>query len=71
ARPVPVRRHPDVRPARRRRARTTVRHRRQRVRAVSAKLDTAALLDLDSQVQLDNKDPLDVAKAWLKSAGLD
>ncbi|MFI1565228.1 ABC transporter substrate-binding protein [Streptomyces sp. NPDC020490] len=39
--------------------------------AVSAKLDTKALLDLDSQVQLDNKDPLDVAKAWLKSAGLD
>ncbi|MFI9644942.1 ABC transporter substrate-binding protein [Streptomyces sp. NPDC052040] len=38
--------------------------------AVSAKLDTAALLDLDSQVQLDHKDPLDVAKAWLKSAGL-
>ncbi|WP_199836097.1 ABC transporter substrate-binding protein [Streptomyces sp. TP-A0356] len=38
---------------------------------VSAKLDTAALLDLDGQVQLDNKDPLDVAKAWLKSAGLD
>jgi osmoprotectant transport system substrate-binding protein len=39
--------------------------------AVSAKLDTAALLDLDAQVQLENKDPLDVAKAWLKSAGLD
>jgi osmoprotectant transport system substrate-binding protein len=39
--------------------------------AVSAKLDTAALLDLDTQVQLDSKDPLDVAKAWLKSAGLD
>ncbi|MEU6098853.1 ABC transporter substrate-binding protein [Streptomyces sp. NPDC047079] len=38
--------------------------------AVSAKLDTAALLDMGSQVQLDNKDPLDVAKAWLKSAGL-
>jgi osmoprotectant transport system substrate-binding protein len=38
--------------------------------AVSAKLDTAAMLDLDTQVQLDNKDPLDVAKAWLKSAGL-
>nr|WP_206328471.1 ABC transporter substrate-binding protein [Streptomyces sp. S3(2020)] len=38
--------------------------------AVSAKLDTVTLLDLDSQVQLDNKDPLDVAKAWLKSAGL-
>ncbi|MGI5458920.1 ABC transporter substrate-binding protein [Streptomyces sp. CA-249302] len=38
--------------------------------AVAAKLDTKALLDLDSQVQLDNKDPLDVAKAWLKSVGL-
>ncbi|MDR3083130.1 MAG: ABC transporter substrate-binding protein [Streptomyces sp.] len=39
--------------------------------AVSVKLDTAALLDMDAQVQLENKDPLDVAKAWLKSAGLD
>ncbi|MEU9353084.1 ABC transporter substrate-binding protein [Streptomyces griseoloalbus] len=38
---------------------------------VSAKLDTETLLDLDAQVQLDKKDPLDVAKAWLKSAGLD
>jgi osmoprotectant transport system substrate-binding protein len=38
--------------------------------AVSAKLDTKALLDLDAQVQLQKKDPLDVAKAWLKSAGL-
>lgn len=38
--------------------------------AVSAKLDTAALLDLDTQVQLENKDPLDVAKAWLTSVGL-
>ncbi|MGW2832417.1 ABC transporter substrate-binding protein [Streptomyces sp. NPDC001286] len=38
--------------------------------AVSAKLDTKTLQDLDSQVQIDNKDPLDVAKAWLKSAGL-
>ncbi|MGM7444109.1 ABC transporter substrate-binding protein [Streptomyces tunisiensis] len=38
--------------------------------AVSAKLDTKTLLDLDAQVQLDKKDPLDVAKAWLKSAGL-
>ncbi|WP_030663173.1 ABC transporter substrate-binding protein [Streptomyces cellulosae] len=37
---------------------------------VSAKLDTKSLLDMDSQVQLENKDPLDVAKAWLKSAGL-
>lgn len=38
--------------------------------AVSAKLDTKTLLDLDSQVQLESKDPLDVAKAWLKTAGL-
>ncbi|MER6410341.1 ABC transporter substrate-binding protein [Streptomyces humidus] len=38
--------------------------------AVSAKLDTKALLELDYQVQLQSKDPLDVAKAWLKSAGL-
>ncbi|MEU3981068.1 ABC transporter substrate-binding protein [Streptomyces sp. NPDC026672] len=38
--------------------------------AVSAKLDTPALLDLDTQVQSQNKDPLDVAKAWLKTAGL-
>jgi len=38
--------------------------------AVSAKLDTAALLKLDTEVQSENKDPLDVAKAWLKTAGL-
>jgi osmoprotectant transport system substrate-binding protein len=38
--------------------------------AVSAKLDTKALLALDAQVQLEKQDPLDVAKAWLKSAGL-
>ncbi|WP_055531531.1 ABC transporter substrate-binding protein [Streptomyces graminilatus] len=38
--------------------------------AVSAKLDTKTLLDLDTQVQLESKDPLDVAQAWLKSAGL-
>ncbi|MFB7493542.1 ABC transporter substrate-binding protein [Streptomyces sp. NPDC056161] len=38
--------------------------------AVSAKLDTATLLDLDTQVQSDNKDPLDVARTWLKSVGL-
>jgi osmoprotectant transport system substrate-binding protein len=37
---------------------------------VSAKLDTKSLLDMDSQVQLESKDPLDVAKAWLKSVGL-
>ena len=39
--------------------------------AVAAKLDTKALLDLDTQVQLEGKDPLDVAQAWLKSVGLD
>ncbi|MCD7437223.1 ABC transporter substrate-binding protein [Streptomyces lincolnensis] len=39
--------------------------------AVSAKLDTKTLLDMDVQVQLENKDPLDVAKAWLKTNGLD
>jgi osmoprotectant transport system substrate-binding protein len=38
--------------------------------AVSAKLDTATLLALDTQVQSQNKDPLAVARAWLKSAGL-
>jgi osmoprotectant transport system substrate-binding protein len=38
--------------------------------AVSAKLDTTTLLELDTLVQSQNKDPLDVAKAWLKSAGL-
>ncbi|MET9254950.1 ABC transporter substrate-binding protein [Streptomyces sp. NPDC003717] len=38
--------------------------------AVSAKLDTKTLLDLDAQIQLEKKDPLDVAKSWLSSAGL-
>jgi osmoprotectant transport system substrate-binding protein len=38
--------------------------------AVSAELDTKTLLELDAQVQLEKKDPLDVARAWLKSAGL-
>ncbi|MEU1056217.1 ABC transporter substrate-binding protein [Streptomyces sp. NPDC005876] len=38
--------------------------------AVSAKLDTETLRDLDTQIQTDKKDPLDVAKAWLQSAGL-
>ncbi|MEV0975622.1 ABC transporter substrate-binding protein [Streptomyces sp. NPDC049915] len=38
--------------------------------AVSAKLDTKTLLGLDAQVQLDKKDPLDVAQAWLKSVQL-
>ncbi|MFJ2604087.1 ABC transporter substrate-binding protein [Streptomyces sp. NPDC091279] len=37
---------------------------------VSAKLDTKTLLTLDTQVQSENKDPLDVAQAWLKSVGL-
>ncbi|MBM9508136.1 ABC transporter substrate-binding protein [Streptomyces sp. KK5PA1] len=38
--------------------------------AVSAKLDTTALLNMDTQVQSDNKDPLAVAKSWLSSVGL-
>ncbi|MFG2852645.1 ABC transporter substrate-binding protein [Streptomyces mirabilis] len=38
--------------------------------AVSAKLDTDALVKLNAQVQNDNKDPLDVAKSWLSTAGL-
>lgn len=38
--------------------------------AVSAKLDTVTLLNLDTQVQSENKDPLAVAQAWLKSVGL-
>jgi osmoprotectant transport system substrate-binding protein len=38
--------------------------------AVSAKLTTETLRDLDTQVQSEKKDPLDVAKAWLQSANL-
>jgi osmoprotectant transport system substrate-binding protein len=38
--------------------------------AVSAKLDTTTLLNLDIQVQSQNKDPLAVAKTWLTSVGL-
>ncbi|MEW1862861.1 ABC transporter substrate-binding protein [Streptomyces sp. NBC_00669] len=38
--------------------------------SVSAKLDTAKLLDLDTQVQTDKKDPLAVAQTWLKSIGV-
>ena len=38
--------------------------------AVSAKLTTAALLDLDTQVGVDGKDPEAVASAWLTSVGL-
>ncbi|MFD7794514.1 ABC transporter substrate-binding protein [Streptomyces sp. NPDC059759] len=37
---------------------------------VSAKLDTETLVSLNGQVQNDSKDPLDVAKSWLSSAGL-
>ncbi|MFF2654837.1 ABC transporter substrate-binding protein [Streptomyces sp. NPDC058045] len=39
--------------------------------AVSAKLDTATLLKLNTQVQNDHQDPMDAAKKWLASAGLD
>ncbi|MFF4648695.1 ABC transporter substrate-binding protein [Streptomyces sp. NPDC001380] len=38
--------------------------------AVSAKLDTATLLSLDTKVQTEKKDPMDVATEWLKSVGL-
>ncbi|WP_212913057.1 ABC transporter substrate-binding protein [Streptomyces sp. TS71-3] len=38
--------------------------------AVSAKLDTATLLKLATEVQNQQKDPLDVAKAWLSSQHL-
>ncbi|MFG2312266.1 ABC transporter substrate-binding protein [Streptomyces sp. NPDC048566] len=37
---------------------------------VSAKLDTETLVSLNGQVQNDSKDPLDVAKSWLSTAGL-
>ncbi|MER5396990.1 ABC transporter substrate-binding protein [Streptomyces sp. NPDC002599] len=37
---------------------------------VSAKLDTETLVKLNSDVQEGSKDPLDVAKNWLASAGL-
>ncbi|MGW2779993.1 glycine betaine ABC transporter substrate-binding protein [Streptomyces populi] len=37
---------------------------------VSAKLDTETLVKLNGDVQNGNKDPLDVAKNWLASAGL-
>ncbi|MEU0331954.1 ABC transporter substrate-binding protein [Streptomyces sp. NPDC006193] len=38
--------------------------------AVSAELDTATLRELGAQVHTQRKDPLDVARAWLKSEGL-
>jgi osmoprotectant transport system substrate-binding protein len=38
--------------------------------AVSAKLDTASLLEMDTKVQSENADPLAVAKEWLSKAGL-
>ncbi|TDU04967.1 osmoprotectant transport system substrate-binding protein [Streptomyces sp. 846.5] len=38
--------------------------------AVSAKLDTATLMDLDAKVGAKGADPLAVADAWLKTAGL-
>jgi osmoprotectant transport system substrate-binding protein len=38
--------------------------------AVSAKLDTQTLLDLDKQIITDKKDPAEVAKTFLSSAGL-
>jgi osmoprotectant transport system substrate-binding protein len=38
--------------------------------AVDAKLDTATLLKLDADVQVQKQDPLTVANTWLKSEGL-
>jgi osmoprotectant transport system substrate-binding protein len=38
--------------------------------AVSAKLDTATLTKLVSQVDVDKKDAVAVAKAWVASVGL-
>jgi osmoprotectant transport system substrate-binding protein len=38
--------------------------------AVSAKLDTAALLAMDAQVQSGNQDAMVVARTWLASVGL-
>ncbi|NEY36159.1 glycine/betaine ABC transporter substrate-binding protein [Streptomyces sp. PRKS01-65] len=38
--------------------------------AVSRKLDTATLRELDARVQSEKQDPLDVAKEWLGSQGL-
>ncbi|WP_078901566.1 ABC transporter substrate-binding protein [Actinacidiphila yeochonensis] len=38
--------------------------------ALSAKIDTPTLLKLDSEIQLDKKDPSDVAQSWLQSQGL-
>ncbi|HET9168340.1 MAG TPA: ABC transporter substrate-binding protein [Actinospica sp.] len=38
--------------------------------AVDAKLDSAALLKLDTDVQVDKQDPLTVANTWLQSEGL-
>ena len=37
---------------------------------VSAKMDTATLMDLNKQITVDKKDIAAVAKAWLKSVGL-
>ncbi|CAL9560511.1 Osmoprotectant-binding protein OsmX [Streptomyces sp. enrichment culture] len=38
--------------------------------AVSAGLDTAALRELDARIQTGKRDPLDVAREWLRSKGL-
>ncbi len=43
---------------------------KEALNAVSAKLDTTALADLVKQAEVDKKNPDDVAKGWLESAGL-
>jgi osmoprotectant transport system substrate-binding protein len=38
--------------------------------AVSARLTTAALAEMDAEVELSNLDPRMVARQWLRAAGL-
>ncbi|HET9170642.1 MAG TPA: glycine betaine ABC transporter substrate-binding protein, partial [Actinospica sp.] len=38
--------------------------------AVDAKLDSATLLKLDTDMQVDKQDPLTIANTWLKAQGL-
>lgn len=43
---------------------------RAQLNAVSARLTTAELIDLNKQVVVDRKEPRDVASAWLKAKGI-
>jgi len=44
---------------------------KQILNAISAKLDTEALGELDTKVQVDKQDPVKVADEWLAGAGID